>query len=198
MFVRKWWKCLLVTFVVVLVSVAFGAKVAYDDSPKLLTIDSGRSSAGAIVVLGGDPVGRPTRAAELFAAGEAPLVIISGDGDWKEVELLLKARGVPMSAIVVEGKSGTTKENAEFSVALLRHAGLTNAIIVTSWYHSRRALHVFQHYAPDIQFYSRPSYAGLNRAEWSRNGVGVHIRAEYAKLLGYWLCYGVSPFKGRE
>jgi uncharacterized SAM-binding protein YcdF (DUF218 family) len=84
-------------------------------------------------------------------------------------------------------------ENAEFSVAILRRGGLTNAIIVTSWYHSRRALNCFRHAAPEMQFYSRPSYDGLVRAEWSRNGMGTNIRAEYMKLMGYWVRYGVCP-----
>jgi uncharacterized SAM-binding protein YcdF (DUF218 family) len=145
-------------------------------------------------VLGGDPSGRPVRGAELFAAGEARFIVVSGYGDWNKIVLMLKAQGVPAGAIVVEPRSRTTKENAEFSVAILRQAGLTNAIIVTSWYHSRRALNCFRHVAPEMHFYSRPCYAGLDRAEWSRNGVGRHIRTEYLKLLGYWVLYGIAPF----
>jgi len=193
-FVRKFWKSLLAAGGVGLVGAVLGARVIYYDSPQLLTIDSGSTSAGAIVVLGGDPVGRPVRAAELFAAGAAPLVVVSGDGDWGDVELMLEKHGVPEKCIVVENKSKTTKENAEFSVALLRLKGITNAIIVTSWYHSRRALNCFRKAAPQMQFYSHPCYAGLNRAEWSQNGVGYHIKVEYIKLLGYWVCYGVYPF----
>jgi hypothetical protein len=73
-------------------------------------------------------------------------------------------------------------------------AGAKRVIIVTSWYHSRRALHTFQHYAPDIQFYSRPAYFGYPRTQWSRAGISGYIRAEYVKLAGYWVCYGVWPF----
>lgn len=187
------WKRLLCSFLAFLAGVSFLAVAAYKDSPRLLTIESGRSSAGAIVVLGGDPSGRPARAAELFAAHEAPLIFVSGDGDWNDVELTLEAHGVPAGAILLESKSRTTRENAEFSIPLLRAHGVKSAIIVTSWFHSRRALACFEHYAPDIKFYSRPSYAGLDRAEWSRNGVGWHIRAEYVKLLGYWVRYGICP-----
>src|ERR1035441_10336009 len=71
--------------------------------------------------------------------------------------------------------------------------GAKRVIIVTSWYHSRRALHAFQHYAPDIQFYSRPAYFGYPRTQWSRAGISGYIRAEYVKLAGYWVCYGVCP-----
>jgi len=108
-------------------------------------------------------------------------------------QVLLHA-AVPDKVIHLETQSQNTKQNAEFSLAILREAGITNAIIVTSWYHSRRALNCFRKTAPEMQFYSRPSYFGLDRSEWSRNGVGVHIRAEYVKLLGYWVRYGIPPF----
>ena len=161
---------------------------------QILTVDSGPVMADALVVLGGDPVHRPARAAELFRLNAAPVVVVSGGpGGCEEIEAMLKARGVPAGAIVVEDRSRNTMENAEFSVAILRRAGLTNAIIVTSWFHSRRALNCFRHAAPEMQFYSRPSYEGLDRAEWSRNGMGPNIRMEYVKLLGYWVRYGVWP-----
>jgi len=67
-------------------------------------------------------------------------------------------------------------------------------ILVTSWYHSRRALATFEHYAPEIKFYSRPSYFAFARADWPRKGLSKRIYLEYAKLPGYWVRYGVWPF----
>ena len=58
----------------------------------------------------------------------------------------------------------TTRENALLSIPLLRSHDDTRVIIVTSWYHSRRALNCFRHYAPDLHFYSRPSYSGFARS----------------------------------
>lgn len=159
---------------------------------ELLCVDSGSATAGALVVLGGDTNGRPRQAAILFNQGCAPRIIVCGGDVYRQV--LLQA-AVPDTAIQLETESRNTKENAAFSVTLLREAGVTNAIIVTSWYHSRRALNCFRKVAPDIEFYSRPSYEGLlDRSEWSRNGIGVHIRDEYIKLLGYWVRYGIAPF----
>ncbi len=173
----------------------FGAALLiYRSAPALLTVDSGECTASAMVVLGGDAYGRPARTAELFKAHAAPLVIASGDGDCDEMVRALKQNGIPESAIWREEKSGSTKENAEFSAALLRKAHLTSAIVVTSWYHSRRALNTFRKAAPDIHFYSRPSYWGLERSMWSQHGIGSHIRTEYVKLLGYWVRYGVKPW----
>jgi uncharacterized SAM-binding protein YcdF (DUF218 family) len=149
--------------------------------------------ADAIVVLGGARE-RPAQAAELFRSGAAPRIIVSGQGDFASNRQVLVAEGVPPSCIQVEPKSNSTRQNAQFSISLLRELGARRVIIVTSWYHSRRALHAFQHYAPDIQFYSRPSYYGYPRTQWSREGITGYIRSEYVKLAGYWVCYGVCPF----
>lgn len=170
------------------------AVAVYRSAPALLTVDSGEYKAGAMVVLGGDTYGRPARAAELFKSGAAPVVIASGAGDSAEMVRALKQNGVPESAIWREERSGSTWENAKFSAALLRRAGVTNAIVVTSWYHSRRALATFRKVAPEMRFYSRPSYWGVERGMWSQHGIGSHVRAEYVKVIGYWVRYGVRPF----
>ena len=160
---------------------------------QVLTVDSGPVKANVLVVLGGAPTERPQRAAELFKAGAAPLVICSGNGDASYYKKVLIKSGVPGEDILLEAKSRTTQENAEFTILMLRAQHLTNAIIVTSWFHSRRALACFEHYAPDIRFYSRPSYAGYPKSEWRSKGINGYIKAEYVKLLGYWVLYGVCP-----
>ena len=106
---------------------------------------------------------------------------------------LLEKDGVTNAAIILESKSRTTRENAEFSIPLLRRMGAHRVIIVTSWYHSRRVLACFEHYAPDIQFYSRPSYFAYPRTEWRPKGISGYVKSEYVKLPGYWVCYGVCP-----
>lgn len=175
-----------------LVTFLLAALAGYLFPQQILTVDSGPVKAEAIVVLGGNTE-RPARAAELFKQGEAPLIICSGNGDAHAYKTILTKLGVPAQNITLETKSRTTRENAEYSIALLRAQHYTNAIIVTSWFHSRRALECFEHYAPDIAFYSRPSYSGYPRFEWRSTGVSGHIKSEYLKLIGYWVCYGVCP-----
>jgi uncharacterized SAM-binding protein YcdF (DUF218 family) len=182
--------------------------VAWFCPQQVLTVDSGEVKADVMVTLGGGNE-RLERVAELFKAGEAPKVIVAGFGDGELNEQLLENTGVPAAAIFLESQSHTTRENAEFSIPLLRSLGAHRVIIVTSWYHSRRALACFEHYAPDIQFYSRPSYFGYmgktedgrqktedggqttTEAEWKQ--VRRYADTEYVKLLGYWVCYGVCP-----
>jgi uncharacterized SAM-binding protein YcdF (DUF218 family) len=159
-----------------------------------LCVDSGPVKADVIVVLGGGSHERPVRAAELFKEQAAPRIIVSGLGDCEINRRLLVAAGVPANAIELETQSRTTMENAQFTIQLLREEKLTRVIIVTSWYHSRRAVACFRHYAPELKFYSRPSYFATARADWPHNRIGSRVRLEYAKLLGYWIRHGVCPF----
>lgn len=173
---------------------------------QILTVDSGPVKADVLVVLGGAGPDRTERAAQLFKAGEAPRILVSGWGDCLANQHLLERDGVPAGDIILECRSRTTRENAKFSIPLLRALNARRVIIVTSWYHSRRALRCFEHYAPATRFYSRPSYYGYvgrtdkenqptartRKAEWKV--VRGYADSEYLKLLGYWVCYGVCPF----
>jgi len=174
--------------------VALAAVIAFFYPEKFLCVDSGRVSADVIVLLGGGSHERPERAAELFKAQAASRIIISGEGDDEINRQLLIQAGVPAGAIQLEGKSRTTRENAEFTVKLLRAEKVRRVIIVTSWYHSRRALKCFEHFAPEIKFYSRPSYFAFAREDWTRLGISKRMRVEFLKLPGYWIRYGVNPF----
>ena len=189
--IRKW---IFRAAIFTVLFTALVAVVAYFYPEKFLCIDSGRASADVIIVLGGGEHERPARAAELFKQRAAPRILISGAGDdGINLRLLLQA-GVPASAIEIENKSLTTRENAEFSIKLLRAEKVQSVILVTSWYHSRRALKTFEHFAPEIKFYSRPSYYAFDRADWKKLGINRHMRLEFLKLPGYWIRYGVCPF----
>ena len=167
---------------------------AYFFPQDILTVDSGMAKADVIIVLGGGSHERPLRAAELFREKAAPRIIVTGEGDDEINRELLIQGGVPATVIQVEGKSQTTRENAEFTIKLLRAEKIHSAILVTSWYHSRRALKTFEHFAPDIKFYSRPSYFAFARADWRKLGIIKRMRLEFLKLPGYWIRYGVNPF----
>jgi len=201
-------------------------------------------AADAMVVLGGEPQHRPPRALELYQHGMAPKIIISGIGDCQETRILLAGKGVPESALQLECGSHTTRENAQFTIPLLRalrtkrkametkestphptlspieaergqatratpHPTLSSTeaergaqggtrqlrvIIVTSWFHSRRALGCFRHYAPDIEFISVPTTADLPKGGWPDARERRWVLLEYAKLFYYWVRFGISPY----
>lgn len=172
--------------------VAALAAAAWFYPEKFLCVESGAAKADAIVVLGGGH-DRPQRAAELYKSQVAPRIIVSGYGDAEIVRRELISFGVPAKAIELEDKSKTTKENAVFTAKLLRAEKAKRVVIVTSWYHSRRALNTFEHYASGIKFYSRPSYFAFKRSDWPK-GFSRKVYWEFAKIPGYWVRYGVWPF----
>lgn len=191
---RKWRSviCWLAGLVGLLAATGFAG---FRYSLNLLCIDSGAVKGGALVVLGGDPNGRPARAAELFNAHAAPVIVLSGGpGGCEVMDTVLKQHGVPGHAIVWEEHSLNTLGNAECSVAILRKAGISNAIIVTSWYHARRALNCFRKAAPEMTFYSCPTVADRPARGWPNRTDRMRVLLEYTKTAWYWVRYGVSPF----
>jgi uncharacterized SAM-binding protein YcdF (DUF218 family) len=157
-----------------------------------LCVDSGPVRADVIIVLGGGSHERPMRAVELYDQQAAPRILVSGAGDYYINRHILITNGIPAAKIGVEDESKTTRENAEFTYRILHAENVHSAILVTSWYHSRRALKTFEHFAPGIKFYSRPSYFELSRSHWSRD-FSKRVYLEYLKLPGYWVAYGVWP-----
>jgi len=125
-------------------------------------------TADAIVLLGGalaparpprltaeltDGSDRVLHAARLFRAKKAPLVIASGGAgpgggdespESRDLADLLVEWGVPREAIVQEGASGDTHENAVETRGILDARGLRRILLVTSALHMPRALAVFQ------------------------------------------------------
>jgi uncharacterized SAM-binding protein YcdF (DUF218 family) len=188
---RKW---LLRTALALFAAFILVGAAAFLFPQKFLCVDDGFVKADVMVVLGGGSHDRPERAAELFREHAAPRILVSGLGDCRIYRRSLIDIGVPAGAIQMEDQSRTSRENAIFTVKLLRRLGVRRVIIVTSWYHSRRALACFEHYGPEIEFYSCPAYFGYARADRARGRLGHRVYLEYPKLLGYWMCYGVSPF----
>jgi uncharacterized SAM-binding protein YcdF (DUF218 family) len=176
------------TAIVVLVSVALLVPGNF------LCIEDAASKADVIVVLGGDDGSRCVHAAKLFHEGLAPRIIVSGEGDCEANRQTLIKCGLPSGVIQLECESGNTKQNAEFSVRLMKAQGIKRAIIVSSWYHSRRAVNAFRKYAPEIQFFSRPSHIGDSNLAWIRTPLASQVLKEYPKNVYYWIRYGIAPF----
>jgi len=163
-------------------------------SKEILCVDSGNFQGEVMVVLGGETIHRPERALELYRQGAAPRILITGAGDCQEVRIALAGKGVPPAALQIECDSHTTEQNARFSIPLLRAMGARRVIVVTSWFHSRRALKCFRHHAPDVEFVSRPTMTDLSKSHWPNKNERGWVLTEYAKLLYYWVRYGVSPW----
>lgn len=132
-------------------------------SPSLATyliVAKPLEKADVIVVLSGSAAykERTRKAAELFQKGVAPRVIITDDGErggWSQserrnmpfVELEqreLIAGGVPPDAItILPGKVSGTDEEARAFVVEINARPINSLLLVTSAYHTRRALRTF-------------------------------------------------------
>ncbi len=190
----RWGKRLLKIVIIFATLVVLLAAAMFLFPQAFLCVNSGPVKADVIIVLGGGGTHeRPEYAARLFLDHAAPRVLVSGAGDDEINRRILVRDGVPAQAIQVEGKSTTTRENARFCGEILKAEKIRSAIIVTSWYHSRRALKTFEHFASGIKFYSRPSYYNYKHSHWSRD-FSRRVYWEYVKLPGYWVVYGVWPF----
>ena len=176
-----------------LLAAALGA--GYFWGVPLLHVPPSGAAAQVAVVLGGDPNGRPFRALEVFKAGRARQILVSGNGDNDFIRDRLVLAGVAADAIAQEPRSRNTKENAEFSVDWLRQHSVTSAVVVTSWYHSRRAMACFRHYAKgDIELSSAPAYSGVQLGARPSVYDLPAVYLEYLKIGWYALRYRIWAF----
>lgn len=97
----------------------------------------------------GDAADRVLLGSRLYHLGKAPIVVFSGGGLAGQAEANAMAMfagdlGVPASAVLLEGKSRNTRENASFTADLLLEEGVSSILLVTSAFHMKRALRHFE------------------------------------------------------
>src|SRR3990172_8779662 len=128
----------------------------------------------AIVILGGGTMSleypRPTveingagdrvlYGGQLFRQGLAPLIVVTGGNlPWsdnisdpaQDMRELLVEMGVPTEAILVEGDSDNTYENAVLTRELLEPLGIDSILLVTSAMHMPRSVPLFEKQGFDV------------------------------------------------
>lgn len=179
---------------------------------RALIVRADLTRADALVVLSGGASypERTRRAAELFAEGRAPKIVLTNDGilgPWSfekernptftelEAEALLGA-GVPAESIeALPQQVSNTYDEALLLRAYAQSRGLRSILVVTSAYHSRRALWVWRRV-----FQESGISVGLNPAPtgdespppatwwWHLRG-WRSVAGEYPKFIYYWLRY---------
>ena len=120
-----------------------------------------------------DSVDRVFKTAELYKAGKAPYVIVTGGNQpWSrsgkaEAELiqdLLVKWGVPEEVIMLEGSSRNTRENALYTKNVVDSIHCDNALLVTSAAHMPRSVAAFRAVGISVT----PVSADVRVAETSR------------------------------
>jgi hypothetical protein len=144
-----------------------------------------------IMVLAGNTDHRPARGLELLRQGYAPRLIINVPADdrvfqWSEVELAQKyVEGLPeaksISICSIHGLS--TKAEALDASSCLQQACAHSVLLVTSDFHTRRALSIFRKEVPEhaysvsaafdadefgAQWWKHRQWAKVNIDEWMR------------------------------
>ena len=88
---------------------------------------------------------------ELFRADRASVILVSGErGEATETAQMLIAQDVPEKAILIDDDSHNTHQNALRSASLLRKAGLSRILLVTSSIHMPRAAATFRRQGLDV------------------------------------------------
>lgn len=177
-----------------------------------LIIEKPLESADAILILGGSSVyiERAQRAAEIYKQGIAPKIILTDDGEragWSRsekrntpyVELAKKeliAQGVePENIEIIKPRgSGTIYEAEEFR-EIAAERNFKRVLLVTSAYHTRRALWTFEKILADgnteIGIESAPTGEQTPPPFiWWLSPFGWKVVAgEYIKSAYYWVYY---------
>ncbi len=149
----------------------------------------------AIVVLGGGPINRLARAAQLFHEGYAPDLILSGGSpafgnitqaqamDWQAVNQF----SVPPSALILDNHSRTTYQNAMNTHAIMKAHHWQSAMIVSSDYHMRRVRflfsRIFQSTGIHLTFVAASDPFFRPSRWWANPKSAATTLGEYAKLL---------------
>jgi uncharacterized SAM-binding protein YcdF (DUF218 family) len=168
--------------------------------------------ADAIIVLSGSSTlrERAALAAELYRAGKAPQIILTNDGGhggWSQAEQrnpqffeltsrALQSGGVPASSIrVLPQIVSSTHDEALLLRQVCEQKRLGSLLVVTSAYHSRRALWTFQRVfaGSGVKVGLKAVPVGIqtpNTVWWWLHPRGwAMVPTEYAKLLVYRLTY---------
>lgn len=151
----------------------------------LLVERDGLMMADIIVVLGGDGPPRAALGAALWLQGTAPSVLVTGQGDCNSIKQTMIEAGVAPTAVFTECLSMTTWENAAFSQPVLKRMEVKRAILVTSWFHSRRAIKRFRQLMPEVRWSSIPAERAKSLLVIARDADGIQIFKEYAKTVVY-------------
>lgn len=179
-----------------------------------LIVEKPLKNAGAIFVLSGSSTyrERTRKAAELYKSNISTKIFLTDDGrrgGWSSREMRnptfaelarneLINQGVPAESIeILDGVVGGTIDEARVLQKNISERGLNSVLLVTSAYHSRRALWTFEKVLADNNLKAEigietaapgeqtpnPSFWWLSPSGWK------WIAGEYLKGIFYWLFY---------
>lgn len=155
----------------------------WDDPPgQVLIVPGAEANADTIGI---SSYWRSIYAVRLWREGGVRHIVVSGGGGIAErMKEFMVGSGVPESAVLVEGRSTSTRENALFTKPMVDSLS-GRMVLMTSDYHCRRATAVFRKAGIDVA--PRPIPDALKRYHrWTeRWPVFVSLAVETVKLVYY-------------
>ncbi len=164
------------------------------------------ANADAIVVLAGGGPERLCHGIDLYKRGLAKELWYTGDhpletrSDFMDSEQALNFAlryGVPKEKIRLLPSTSTFEDGKSISV-LVKERGMQSIIVVTSWYHTRRAMNVIRHSvagANVVVYVSSSTNLPYTPNNWWRDEEGlVSVVNETIKTALYWWRYGLAPW----
>jgi DUF218 domain len=163
--------------------------------------------ADAIIILAGETEQRPARGLQLLTQGLAPRLLLDAPAGsriyrWSQLELAQQyLSGLPaaqqLSACPIFGLS--TRDEARDVARCLAASGAANrseihrVLLVTSDFHTRRALAVFQHEIPGVQFSAAAAYDPVQygnrwwrRRQWAKTFFDEYVRLAWWTAVDRW------------
>lgn len=145
-------------------------------------------TADAIVVLAGG-FGRVDKGVELLANGRAGYLIIAGTDKDATLKSIFFKNDVSISTkkIILEKASRSTYENAAEAKKIIEKMGLKSIILITSYYHMKRASYVFSRMLPShvaIRLYpvTTPNF---DETAWWKGRGPILLSLEFFKFYWY-------------
>ena len=174
-----------------IVVVVIGVLVA-SQAARFLIVDNAQKS-DAIVVLAGETSMRPARALELLRRGVAPRMFLDAEaGEWiydqqltgiaeRYVDTLPEASRISVCAIVARSTVGESGDVGR----CLQSLGAHRVLIVTSEFHTRRALSIFSQRLPQYQWSVAAAHdpVKFGAAWWTNREWAKIVFDEWSKLI---------------
>ncbi len=175
-----------------------------------LIVEQPLERVDAIFVLGGSAAykQRAEQAAMYYTSGISARILLSDDGEragWSQAEQTnlpfielarreLVRQGVPPDAIIqLPGEQTGTQSEAETLASVADELQIRSVLIVTSPYHTRRAVSTFRKIMPGLTIGIASTPLGRESPQpdwwWIYSSGWRDVGAEYVKSLGYWLFY---------
>lgn len=197
--------------IVLLLVAAFGWALAWA-AARALVVEVKLPHADVILVMAGAPVyfGRTAEAGRLFLDGRADRILLTNDGvrgSWsrtlqrnplyyERAMLRLTQAGVPASSIeLLPGRISSTFDEAALMRTYARTHAVKSVIIVTSEYHTRRALWTLRRVLRDTGTEigvepANPIFGSVSPWNWWWSAGGWQtVFGEYVKLAYYRVHY---------